>query len=381
MPPNRHAVLSASSSHRWLHCNPSARLELEFEDRETEAAAEGTAAHALAEHKLRKALKMRSTRPVSKYDSDEMEMYTDGYLEFVLEAIEEARQDCPDPKVLIEQRLDFSCYVPDGFGTGDCLIISDDRLHIIDFKYGMGVLVEAEDNPQMKLYALGALAVYDALYDIREVSMTIFQPRRENVSTWTVSVEDLKAWAENELKPRAKAAYDGEGEYLPGEWCTFCRAAVRCRARAEEKLKLAQTEFRMPPLLTDAEIEDILAVLPDLTKWANEITAYALDTALNHGKEWNGFKVVQGRSVRKYRDEAAVAEAAKEAGYKDIYRQSLIPLTEMQRLMGKDRFEEILGGLITKAPGRPTLVPKSDRRPAMNVSNAINEFYEIKEDI
>lgn len=211
--------------------------------------------------------------------------------------------------------------------------------------------------------------------------MTIFQPRRENVSTWTVSVEDLKAWAENELKPRAKMAYDGEGEYLPGEWCTFCRAAVRCRARAEEKLKLAQTEFRMPPLLTDAEIEEILAVLPDLTKWANEIAAYALDAALNHGKEWNGFKVVEGRSVRKYRDEAAVAEAAKEAGYKDIFRQSLIPLTEMQRLMGKDKFEEILGGLITKAPGRPTLVPKSDRRPAMNVSNAINEFYEIKEDL
>ena len=152
MPPNRHAVLSASSSHRWLHCNPSARLELEFEDRETEAAAEGTAAHALAEHKLRKALKMRSTRPVSKYDSDEMEMYTDGYLEFVLEAIEEARQDCPDPKVLIEQRLDFSCYVPDGFGTGDCLIVADKLLHIIDLKYGQGVLVNAEENPQMMLY-------------------------------------------------------------------------------------------------------------------------------------------------------------------------------------------------------------------------------------
>ena len=376
-----HAVLSASGSHRWLNCTPSARLELEFENTGSEAAREGTAAHALCEHKLKRALHMRSRRPVSDYDSDEMEECTDAYAEFVMEQYETAKQVCEDPVILIEQRLDFSCYVPDGFGTGDCLIISDDRLHIIDFKYGMGVLVEAEDNPQMKLYALGALAGYDALYDIREVSMTIFQPRRENVSTWTVSVEDLKAWAENELKPRAKAAYDGEGEYLPGEWCTFCRAAVRCRARAEEKLKLAQTEFRMPPLLTDAEIEDILAVLPDLTKWANEITAYALDTALNHGKEWNGFKVVQGRSVRKYRDEAAVAEAAKEAGYKDIYRQSLIPLTEMQRLMGKDRFEEILGGLITKAPGRPTLVPKSDRRPAMNVSNAINEFYEIKEDI
>ena len=375
-----HAVLSASGSHRWLNCTPSARLELEFENTGSEAAREGTAAHALCEHKLKRALHMRSRRPVSDYDSDEMEECTDAYAEFVMEQYETAKQVCDDPVVLIEQRLDFSCYVPDGFGTGDCLIISDDRLHIIDFKYGMGVLVEAEDNPQMKLYALGALAVYDALYDIREVSMTIFQPRRENVSTWTVSVEDLKAWAENELKPRAKAAYDGEGEYLPGEWCTFCRAAVRCRARAEEKLKLAQTEFRMPPLLTDAEIEDILAVLPDLTKWANEITAYALDAALNHGKEWNGFKVVEGRSVRKYRDEAAVAEAAKEAGYKDIYRQSLIPLTEMQRLMGKDRFEEILGGLITKAPGRPTLVLISDKRPAMNVSNAINDFNEIKED-
>ena len=376
-----HAVLSASGSHRWLNCTPSARLELEFENTGSEAAREGTAAHALCEHKLKRALHMRSRRPVSDYDSDEMEECTDAYVDFVMEQYEAAKQVCEDPVILIEQRLDFSCYVPDGFGTGDCLIISDDRLHIIDFKYGMGVLVEAEDNPQMKLYALGALAVYDALYDIREVSMTIFQPRRENVSTWTIPVENLKSWAENELKPRAKMAYDGEGEYIPGEWCTFCRAAVRCRARAEEKLKLAQTEFRMPPLLTDAEIEDILAVLPDLTKWANEITAYALDAALNHGKEWNGFKVVEGRSVRKYRDEAAVAEAAKEAGYKDIYRQSLIPLTEMQRLMGKDRFEEILGGLITKAPGRPTLVPKSDRRPAMNISNAINEFYEIKEDI
>ena len=372
-----HAVLSASGSHRWLNCTPSARLELEFENTGSEAAREGTAAHALCEHKLKRALHMRSRRPVSDYDSDEMEECTDAYVDFVMEQYEAAKQVCEDPVILIEQRLDFSCYVPDGFGTGDCLIISDDRLHIIDFKYGMGVLVEAEDNPQMKLYALGALAVYDALYDIREVSMTIFQPRRENVSTWTIPVEDLKSWAENELKPMAKMAYDGEGEYLPGEWCTFCRAAVRCRARAEEKLKLAQTEFRMPPLLTDAEIEDILAVLPDLTKWANEITAYALDAALNHGKEWNGFKVVEGRSVRKYRDEAAVAEAAISAGYRDIYRQSLIPMTEMQKLMGKTKFEEILGSLIYKPPGKPTLVPNSDKRPAMNVTNAINEFNEI----
>ena len=375
--PDKHAVLSASGSHRWLNCLPSARLELEFENTGSEAAKEGTAAHALCEHKLKKALRMRSKRPVSDYDSDEMEECTDAYVEYVTEQYEKAKQSCSDPIILIEQHLDFSCYVPDGFGTGDCIIIADDTLHIIDFKYGLGILVDAEDNPQMKLYALGAMELYDALYDIKTVSMTIFQPRRENVSTWTVSVKELKEWAENELKPKAQMAYNGEGEYLPGEWCTFCRVAVRCRARAEEKLKLAQTEFRRPPLLTDAEITDILLILPDLTKWANEISEYALDAALNHGKEWDGFKVVEGRSVRKYRDEKSVAEAAISAGYRDIYRQSLIPMTEMQKLMGKTKFEEILGSLIYKPPGKPTLVPNSDKRPAMNVTNAINEFNEI----
>jgi len=375
-----HAILSASSSHRWLHCLPSARLELEFEDTSGTAAEEGTAAHALSEHKLKKALHIRSKRPISNYDSDDMEEYTDAYVDFVMEQVELAKQSCNDPIVLIEKRLDFSCYVPDGFGTGDCLIISDDRLHIIDFKYGMGVLVDAVDNPQMKLYALGALEIYDSLYDINEVSMTIFQPRRENVSTWTVPVEELKCWAEEELKPKAVKAYNGEGEYIPGEWCTFCKAAVRCRARAEEKLKLAQTEFKMPPLLTDNEIEEILFILPDLTKWANEITAYATDAAVNHGKEWDGFKVVEGRSVRKYKDENAIAEKAVSSGFKDIYRKSLIPMIEMQKLMGKAKFEEILGNLIYKPPGKPTLVPNSDKRPAMNVADAKNEFNEIMED-
>ena len=373
----KHAVLSASGSKRWLSCTPSARLELEFENTSTEAAKEGTAAHALCEHKLKKALKQRSKRPVSDYDSDEMEECTDEYVSFVMEQYEAAKAVCSDPIVLIEQHLDFSCYVPDGFGTGDCVIIADDKLHIVDFKYGTGILVEAEENPQMMLYALGALEIFDALYDIREVSMTIFQPRRENVSTWTIPVEDLKAWAEEVLKPKAILAYNGEGEYVPGEHCTFCKAAVRCRARAEEKLKLAESDFRMPPLLTDAEIEAILTVLPDLTKWANEIEAYALDAALNHGKEWTGFKVVEGRSVRKYRDEAKVAEAAKEAGYTDIYRQSLIPMTEMEKLMGKTEFEEVLGSLIYKPPGKPTLVPETDKRPTINVTNAINEFNEI----
>jgi hypothetical protein len=375
-----HAVLSASGAHRWLNCLPSARLELEFVNNESSAAAEGTAAHALCEHKLKKALHMRSKRPVSVYNSDEMEEHSDAYVEFVMEQLELAKQSCTDPLILIEQRLDFSCYVPQGFGTGDCIIIADKKLHIIDFKYGMGVLVDAVDNPQMKLYALGALEIYDSLYDIEEVSMTIFQPRRENVSTWTIRVEDLKAWAEKELKPKAKKAYDGEGEYLPGEWCTFCRAAVKCRARAEEKLKLAQSEFKLPPLLTDSEIEEVLSKLSDLTKWANEIIAYATDAAVNHGKEWHGFKVVEGRSVRKFKDEDAVAEVAKANGYKDIFRQSLITLTEMERLMGKSKFEKILGDLIYKPPGKPTLVPLSDKRPAMNVSNAKNEFNEITEE-
>ncbi len=376
-----HAVLSASGSHRWLNCLPSARLELEFENNESNAAAEGTAAHALCEHKLKKALHMRSKRPVSSYNTDEMEEHSDAYVEFVMEQFELAKQSCTDPLILIEQRLDFSCYVPQGFGTGDCIIIGDKKLHIIDFKYGMGVLVDAVENPQMKLYALGALEIYDSLYDIEEVSMTIFQPRRENISTWTIPVNELKDWAENELRPKTKKAYEGEGDYLPGEWCTFCRAAVKCRARAEEKLKLAQMEFKLPPLLTDSEIEEVLSKLSDLTKWANEIIAYATDAAVNHGKEWHGFKVVEGRSVRKYKDEEAVAEVAKANGYKDIYRQSLITLTEMQKLMGKSKFQEILGGLIHKPPGKPTLVPLSDKRTVMNISNVKNEFNEITEEL
>jgi len=377
--PDVHAILSASSSHRWLSCTPSARLEMEFENPGSEAAREGTAAHALAEYKMRKALGYGGTRPVSSYDSGEMEDCTDSYVGYVMELLAKARTKCSDPVVLVEQRLDFSRYVPDGFGTGDCIIVSDDVLHIVDLKYGTGILVEAEENPQMKLYALGALEIFDALYDIREVSMTIFQPRRENVSTWTISSEELKAWAEGELKEKAELAFKGEGSFVSGPWCTFCRASARCRARAEEKLELAQEEFRLPPLLTDSEIEEILKVLPDLTKWANEISDYALDAAVRQGKVWNGFKLVEGRSVRKYRDEDSVAEAARKAGFTEIYRQSLIPMTEMQKLMGKTRFEEVLGDLIYKPAGKPTLVPVTDKRPAMDVSNAKDEFNVIKE--
>jgi hypothetical protein len=371
----QHALLSASSAHRWLACTPAARLEREFEDNSGEAAAEGTAAHALSEHKLRRALKMRSKKPVSKYDCDEMDAYTDGFVEFIQELIAQAKQECADPVVLIEQRLDFSRHVPDGFGTGDCVIIADGVLHIIDFKYGQGVLISAEENPQMKLYALGALELFDGIYDISAVSMTIYQPRRENVSTHTVFKEALCQWAEEVLKPTAAIAFEGGGEYIPGEHCQFCRAAVKCRARAEEKLNLARFEFALPPLLTDEDIGKILARLDDLTSWANDIKVYALEAAVSHGKEWSGFKLVEGRSVRKYANEEAVTEAAKAAGYRDIYRQSLITLTEMEKLMTKPKFNEILGGLIEKPPGKPTLVPNSDKRQAINTS-AKNDFKE-----
>ena len=376
MPPNDHALLSASSSHRWLNCNPSARLEREFSDRETTAAAEGTAAHALAEHKLKRRLKLRNERPVSVFDTEEMEICTDDYADFVMEQVTKERRRDPDTQVFIEQRLDFSCYVPEGFGTGDCLIVSKGRLHIIDLKYGMGLLVDSEENPQMKLYALAALTQYEEQYQIKKVKLTIFQPRRENVSTWETSVAKLKKWATKDLVPKAQRAFKGEGEYCPGEWCIFCKAAVKCRARAEDKLRLAQSEFKMPPLLTDAEIEDVLAKLPDIKKWADEIQEYALAKALA-GKEWAGFKLVEGRSVRKFTDERAVVKVANEAGYHDIYKQTLISLTEMEKLMGKAEFSKVLGALVTKPQGKPTLVPDTDKRQAISVSNPKSEFSEI----
>lgn len=372
---SNHAILSASGAHRWMNCTPSARLEREFADNSGEAAAEGSAAHALAEHKLRKALKLRSKRPTSQYDSDEMEIYTDDYVEFVLEIIEGLKQACSDPTVLIEQRLDFTRFVPDGFGTGDCVVIGDGTLHIVDFKYGQGVLVHADDNPQMKLYALGALDLFDGIYDISEVAMTIYQPRRENVSTYVVFKEALYQWADEVLVPTAKLAFEGSGEYRCGEWCQFCRAAVKCRARAEEKLNLARFEFSFPPILTDDDIEGILMKLDDLSSWADDIKSYALEAALNHGKRWSGFKLVEGRSNRRFKDEVAVGEAAKAAGYRDIFRQSLITLTEMEKLMGKPKFSEILGDLIEKPPGKPALVPETDKRPEINTS-AKHDFKE-----
>ena len=379
--PDKHAVLSASSCYRWLACPPSAKECAKLPDTSSEFARQGTDAHTLCEFKVKTALGQKLENPTKglTFFDEEMAECTDEYAQFVMECLATAKASCKDPLIMIEQRLDFSCYVPDGFGTGDCLIVADKLLHIIDFKYGLGVLVDAAENPQMMLYALGALQLFDALYDIDTISMSIFQPRRENVSTWTITVAELKEWAEKILRPKAELAFKGEGEFNPGPWCTFCKAAVKCRARAEEKLALAQYEFTKPPLLTDEEIEDILSRLDDLTKWANEIAAYAQDAAINHGKQWNGFKLVEGRSVRKYSDEAAVVAAATAAGYRDIYKKSLIPITEMEKLMGKKTFAEVLGGLVIKPHGKPTLVPASDKRPAIH-SGANHDFTEITEE-
>ena len=376
MPPQKHALLSASSAHRWLQCPPSAKLTAGVTEAPSEAALQGTAAHALAEHKLRRALKQQSKRPISEYEDDEMDAYTDDYVAYVLEQYEQAKQDSPDTVIYIEQHLDFSHVVPGGFGTGDCLIVADGTLHVIDLKYGLGVLVEAERNPQMMVYALGALRLFDALYDIDEVALTVFQPRRENVSTWTISVTELNEWAEQTLKPAAEQAAKGEGEFCAGSWCQFCKIASTCRARAEANLELARYEFASPAELSADEVAEVLAQIPELTRWASDVQDYALSQALS-GELYEGFKLVAGRSIRKYTDETAVAEAAKAAGYKDIYKQSLLTITAMEKLMGKKNFSEILGNLVVKPEGKPTLVPVTDKRPELQVSTAADDFTNI----
>lgn len=373
MPPSKHAVLSASSAHRWLHCPPSALLANGHGDTPSQAALQGTAAHALAEHKLRRALKQQFKRPVSEFEDDEMDAYTDDYVEFVLEQYAKAQEASADALIYIEQRLDFSHLVPDGFGTGDCLIIADGTLQVIDLKYGLGVLVEAEANPQLQLYALGALRLFDALYDISEVTVTIFQPRRENISSWTIPVNELQAWAQTVLKPAAELAASGGGEFAAGSWCQFCPIAATCRARAEANLTLAKHEFAPPAELSTDEVADVLTRIPELTKWAGDVQDYALAKALT-GEHYAGFKLVAGRSVRKYTDETAVAETAKAAGYRDIYKQSLLTITAMEKLMGKKAFAEILGNLVVKPEGKPTLVPLSDKRPELTMSSAADDF-------
>lgn len=365
---SKHAILSASSAARWIACPPSARLNAVKPDAPSEYAIQGTEAHRLCEYKLRKALgeKVRDpTKNLSFYDS-EMEECAEAYCQFVMEAVVQSRATSKDTLVLVEQRVDFSGFVPDGFGTADTLIISGKTVCIVDYKHGKGIEVSADGNPQMMCYALGCIQMFDGLYDIDTVRMVIFQPRLGNISESTISKADLLAWAHDALVPAAKLAYDGEGDFCAGAHCRFCKLKATCRKRAEYNLALAKYDFEMPPTLEDSEVEAVLAKADTLAAWVNDIKEYALQQAIQ-GKKWMGWKLVEGRSNRKYTDEAAVADTVKEAGY-EPYEQKLLGITAMTGLLGKKKFEELLGSFVVKPQGKPTLAPMSDKRPAMNTA-------------
>jgi hypothetical protein len=370
----KHAILSASSSERWINCPPSARLCENYPDRGSDYAAEGTDAHTLCEFRLKQALGLPAKDPIEDlgWYNEEMEECAAAYTAYVMELVEAAKQSGSTPAVLIEQRVDFSRWVESGFGTADCIVIADRILNIVDYKHGQGVEVSAVDNSQMKLYALGALEIVDYLYDIEEVQMTIFQPRKGNVSVFQISREALLEWAEGELTRQAQLAFEGKGEFSCGEWCRFCKAKAECRERANANLALAQLEFQLPALLDDEEIAEILGKLDALVSWATDVKEYALQQAVS-GKAWTGWKLVEGRSNRRYTNENAVIAAVLQAGY-DPYEKKVLGITAMQKALGKARFEELLSPFIEKPQGKPTLVPESDKRPAMNTAK--NDFME-----
>jgi hypothetical protein len=329
-------------------------------------AEEGSAAHEVAEYKVRWYLGEKDLTPpsIGNFDAEEIDRHTDTYAYYVADKIETIRKSCPDAAIMVEQRLDFSNYVEGGFGTGDLVIVADGVLQVIDFKYGKGVAVSAENNPQMKLYALGALNLYDYLYDIKTVKMSIVQPRLSSISEWEISVEDLISWAENTLRPTAALAAKGEGEFKAGEHCRFCKLRATCRKRAELMLDVAKYEFANPAELNDDEIAAVLTIASDLSKWADDVFAYAQAKAVNDGAVWNGFKLVEGRSARKYTDEIKIADICREQGYSisQIYKTSLIGITDMEKLLGKKKFRELLSDYVTKPKGKLTLVPVTDKR-------------------
>ena len=370
----KHAYLSASASHRWLACPPSAKLCAQEEDRGSPYAQQGTDAHELCQYLLEKALGMPCRDPVEDltYYDAEMQEAAESYAAFVMEQVDEAKKLCKDPLVCVEQTLDFSKWVEHGFGTGDAVIVADDLLHIIDFKFGVGVLVEATDNSQLKCYALGAVDTFGDLYDIRRVRLSIFQPRRENVDTFELTKDELLKWADEVLAPIAKLAYEGGGEFHAGDHCQFCKVKANCRKRAEYAMELAQYDFADAPTLDETEIAAILPQIDTLVSWAEDIKAYALNQALS-GVRYPGYKLVEGRSNRRYTDEAAVAQIVSDAGY-DPYEKKLLGITAMQKQLGRKKFDQLLSGLVVKPQGKPVLAPNTDTRPEFNT--AANDFME-----
>ena len=365
--PDQHAKLSPSSAERWIHCPGSIRLSEGIPDQTSPYAEEGTAAHRLAELKLRKLIDDKlEIRPYIDTCDGEMEEATDFYRDIVQEKLAGAG---PDAVLMVEQRFGLTDWVPQCFGTSDAVIISGDTIEVIDFKYGKGVRVDAKENPQMRLYGLGAASLFGDIYDLRTVRMTIVQPRLDHVSTEELPIHDLFWWAEMVVRPAAQEALDRT--VVPhtacGEWCRFCPVRATCRTRAEKQLELAAYDFRKPPLLTPDEIAEILGRIDELQKWATDVSDYALQQALD-GEHFTGWKLVEGRSVRKYADDLKVAETLQAAGFPEaaLYERKLLGLTAMEKLVGKKRLTETLGDLIVKPAGKPVLVPVTDKREALN---------------
>lgn len=372
---SKHAILSPSAASRWLSCTPSARLEQEFPNVSTSYADEGTLAHAVGECILRQlsgeitsveAETIMAVHMNNQYYNKELHDYAEGYAYYVW------NQCKPNvTHLFIETRLDMTEWIEDGFGTADAIIIGDRVLIFDDLKYGKGVPVYALDNSQLMIYALGAYEMFKEIFEIDTIRMNIYQPRLDNVSEWEISVADLLIWAETELKPNAALAYAGEGEFNPGKACTFCRAKATCRALHDFNMGLAKLEFRNPDLLTDEEVANVLSRADTFTKWLGAVEGYALATAVSGEKSWPGYKIVEGRSNRKYSSEVIVSTKLEAAGYKDIWKPlALLPIGEMEKKLTKPVFQQIVEPLLIKPAGSPTLVVETDKRPAYSVASS-----------
>lgn len=370
-----HAILSASASSRWLHCTPSARLERKFPDASSPYALEGSRAHERAEYFLNRFLKTGDSNVLIREDV-EMNDAVQAYVNICVEKINEARTASPDAQIKVEQRLDFSRWVPEGFGTGDTVMVSDKYFEIVDLKYGKGVPVSAINNSQMRLYALGMYEAFGYLYGADEVRMTIVQPRLDSVSTETISVDDLLAWGEG-VKKKAKIAFAGKGDFRAGNHCRFCKARNTCRAHADYELKNVKEDLQTAEM-KDFEISDILLRAKGIKTWLDGLESYALGKALD-GYDWPGMKLVEGRSNRKITDDVIAANNLMNAGFgaDEIYKpQALRSITDLEKLCGKKMFSELMSGVIEKPPGKPTLVSADDKRQAIELQNVKNDFDE-----
>ena len=377
--PDKHAFLSPSSSERWFNCTKSAWLCEQFPDLGSVFAAEGTDAHRLCEFLLHDMLGMPDTdpRPGMTYYNQEMEEAAQGYVLFIREKLEAWKAKGALPTVFVEQRVDLRAYIPESMGTSDCVIIADNEIEIIDFKYGM-YRVPAT-SLQLRIYALGACELFRNLYDFTRVRMTIYQPRLGAVDEASMDVEELYRWAAEELKPRAELAFAGQGNYSVGEWCRNCRARRTCRELAAHQLEIAKFDFKDPPLLSDEEIADVLGRVDDLVSWATGVKEYALQAALD-GRRFAGWKLVEGKSVRKFTDDACVAARVEAAGI-DPFEKKMLGLTALEKKLGKRDFQNLLADLVVRSQGKPVLVPVSDKRAEMNLASvefaAENDMKEV----